>query len=439
MNFLQQLYEKYYSDHARDDMPDEDFAGPHKSFPIKDAQDVKNAAHLIGHADDPEAVKRRIIAIARRKGLTAALPDEWKDGGDKQAASKESAPPRATLLVEALDLSEAAFSQDGVLHDVVLIRAGMSKNRRHYSERLLQQAAPVFEGAKAYNDHAKQHKATDITGWYKNVRFTDGKLLADRHFAPTQAGRDVQALAQEIVAGRAPADLAGLSINAAGKVKATTYTDGDGYEVESISAAESVDDVATPAAGGSYLAASADAMTSALLQAMSYEEFLEARPDYVERLRKDFKRVRQDDALKTAQAVTQRLQDELDSVQEQADALTQQRDTALAERDQAQRALAVEQALAAVKLPAAWKADLRKQLQEADPETWASVLQTEIDKAGSAERKRVPVTGAGQQVTPSLNEGERTAKAKAPNWNEILSSPASFAAFQERVLRETPR
>ena len=62
----------------RDRVPPEDFAGPHESFPIRNQADVDNAARLIGHADDPEAVKRRIIAIAKRKGLR--IPEAWQAG-----------------------------------------------------------------------------------------------------------------------------------------------------------------------------------------------------------------------------------------------------------------------------------------------------------------------------------------------------------------------
>lgn len=66
----------------RDKLPAEDFAGPDRSYPIVSPKDVEDAGGLIGHADDPEAVKRRIISIARRKGpaFEAKIPDSWKDG-----------------------------------------------------------------------------------------------------------------------------------------------------------------------------------------------------------------------------------------------------------------------------------------------------------------------------------------------------------------------
>jgi hypothetical protein len=73
-------YNQRWDAAARDRLHDEapeDFAGPNKSFPIRDQEDVDHAARLIGHADDPGAVKARIIAIAKRKGLS--LPDAWNE------------------------------------------------------------------------------------------------------------------------------------------------------------------------------------------------------------------------------------------------------------------------------------------------------------------------------------------------------------------------
>lgn len=73
----------------RDQLPAADFAGPARSFPITDQDDVDSAARLIGHADDPAAVRRRIIAIAKRKGLH--LPDAWaKEAGMSEATTKSA-------------------------------------------------------------------------------------------------------------------------------------------------------------------------------------------------------------------------------------------------------------------------------------------------------------------------------------------------------------
>lgn len=60
----------------RKDIPDEDFAGPDHSFPIVNQASVDDAASLIGKADNPEQVKAKIIAIAKRKGLD--IPEAWR-------------------------------------------------------------------------------------------------------------------------------------------------------------------------------------------------------------------------------------------------------------------------------------------------------------------------------------------------------------------------
>jgi len=76
----------------RDKLKASDFAGPNRSFPIVTAADVSDAARLIGKAADPEAVKARIIAIAKRKGFADAIPAGWQS---VTAAAGPLSPPAA--------------------------------------------------------------------------------------------------------------------------------------------------------------------------------------------------------------------------------------------------------------------------------------------------------------------------------------------------------
>lgn len=72
----------------REKMPAEDFAGPNMSFPIEIPGDVADAARSIGRAKgDRAAIKRKIVAIAYRKGdsYVAQLPDGWKRDQGKVA------------------------------------------------------------------------------------------------------------------------------------------------------------------------------------------------------------------------------------------------------------------------------------------------------------------------------------------------------------------
>ena len=77
--FMADLVKRDISDKERDKIPAEDFAGPDETYPIVKPEDVASAAHLVGKADDPEAVKAKIIAIAKRKGpdFVAELPESW--------------------------------------------------------------------------------------------------------------------------------------------------------------------------------------------------------------------------------------------------------------------------------------------------------------------------------------------------------------------------
>ena len=95
----------------RDKLPEADFGDPERRlFPIMDQDDVNSAAHLIGKAKDPEKVKARIVAIARRKKLT--IPDAW----DSKATAKMSA---------AFDLGEGDADADMVVYpDAKLFEAG---------------------------------------------------------------------------------------------------------------------------------------------------------------------------------------------------------------------------------------------------------------------------------------------------------------------------
>lgn len=305
---------------------------------------------------------------------------------------------KTQVIYEAIGLTEAAFDRDNrVLRNVTLIKAGMSKNRRHYPESVLQAAAGLFEGVKAYNDHALfGHKPTDITGWYTNVRYENSALKADRHFARTQAGEDVFSLVEDIVSGRAPKSLSGLSIAVIGEGTEKKFPDGKALEVESITAAHSVDDVTEPAAGGAYLAAGdGDGLAGKVFAALNYEDWQASRPDYLERLKKEWKQTRQDEALKTALAESEQLRAALETSQATLATLTAERDAAAAGEAAARRELAVVEALAATPgIPAAWREDLRDTLGRADPAEWMDILNRTKQKAQAAQRPRVPVTGA---------------------------------------------
>lgn len=325
---------------------------------------------------------------------------------------KESNPMKTTVIIEALDLSEAQINAESHTVRQRLITAGKSKNNRIYSESVLQTAAPLFEGRQTFANHPSrselkdrpERSIRDLTGWLSNVEYQEGALYAVRHFADTQAGRDAWALVEQIVSQKAPATLMGASINAVGKAKSTE----DGaLIIESIDAVHSVDDVVSPAAGGAFLAESAEpgSLTADLLAALTFEEWFESRPDYTKRLQNEMKQARQDDALKAARAEAEGAIQALKEAQSQLAALTSDREAAIAEAQQARRELEIERKMRTVSLPAAWDKALREQLAQADERQWASIIETELSKARSAGH-RIAITGAEQQVNTPLPKVE---------------------------------
>ena len=340
------------------------------------------------------------------------------------------------LLTETLDLSETAFdTENRTLRGVVLIRAGTSKNRRHYSETVLQSAAPVFENAPAYADHPTKpgqgRSIREFTGQYKNVRYENGALRADRVFARTQAGMDAYAIAQDILEGRITPDVAGLSINAVGSGKNAKHDDGDVFEVESITKAASVDDVAQPAAGGSYRESVDDNLIAAAIEGMEYLEWYQMSTKHIERHAKELKTIRQDEAVKAAKAEADTLKLALEEAQAKLEALQSSHEAAVKESEIARRELAAEKRIAGVNVPKDWLKDLRERLVNASDDQWASIVENEEAKAKAAGH-RVAVTNAGQQVSAPIVEAT---KPKAPQFIPIdqFESPDQLAAYISQV------
>lgn len=109
----------------RRQLPKSDFGDPARSaFPISDQEDLDNAFKLIGHARNPAAVRRKLVAIARRKGLK--LPDSVKD--DPAAMSADGCGPSRLDggPVAAFDLnSPTSIDDEEVTYaDSLLFRVG---------------------------------------------------------------------------------------------------------------------------------------------------------------------------------------------------------------------------------------------------------------------------------------------------------------------------
>lgn len=85
------------------------FAGPHNSFPIRNQSDVYDAARLVGHAQNPAAVKAAIIRIARSKGYS--LPKSWQTKASK-SMERLSLKELAERLAELVDEEQAPEGEE---------------------------------------------------------------------------------------------------------------------------------------------------------------------------------------------------------------------------------------------------------------------------------------------------------------------------------------
>lgn len=311
-----------------------------------------------------------------------------------------------TLLSFTVDLKEARIDvAERAIRDVVLIKAGMSLNRKLYTEQALKAAVDKFEGIKAYDSHLPGvRRVAETTGWYANVRFVEDKkaLVGDRYFTSTQVGNDVWAIAQDIVSGRAPSSLAGLSINAVGVVKAGRDAQGDFHMVESITKATSIDDVGTPAAGGTYLQASHDeGLAEALIGAMTFEQFIAARPDFTQRLQKEIKATRASEQERAAQADAAQLRTALTEAGNAERTLTEALEATSRQLAEVRLELAVEKVIAlAPPMPQTWLDSLREELISTPPKQWLGVVEKLKNMARDAGYTPSParVEGAHQQV-----------------------------------------
>jgi hypothetical protein len=173
---------------------------------------------------------------------------------DRESATKVS---RQWIAVEAVDwlvrpLTEAADAEpDGSKWEAIIIHSGKSKNRRKYSEAVLQKATPLFEGVRVMersdDDHLVQadKRVKNIVGWIEAVSYSKKAIRGTfRVTAPW--------LKELLLEGwkNGKKDLVGLSIVAAGKGKAVREGSQQFIEVEEITAVSSVDVVFDPAAGG---------------------------------------------------------------------------------------------------------------------------------------------------------------------------------------------
>jgi hypothetical protein len=150
---------------------------------------------------------------------------------------------------------------------VLIIQEGMSKNRNRYARKVLQEAAPLYEGARIYTDHQEETRrygrsTRDVAGFLKNVtpvllneNAGTAKEAVAKLALAAEAVITKQSIRQEMLDAyeEGNANLYGLSHDVQAESVTVMAEAGAFYDVQRIAAVSSVDLVTNPAAGGRVL------------------------------------------------------------------------------------------------------------------------------------------------------------------------------------------
>lgn len=167
---------------------------------------------------------------------------------------KEAAPADAELrLVEAKGLPA------GVVWEATLIQAGVSLNSVFYSDAVLREAAPLFDGARICIKPDDQHikggspNLNNVVGWATEARFVEGagadsgRIVAFLNL-PGLAENTRNLLVAAVGSGKQ--NIAGLSIDAVGRGAMRLVEGKKVRAASSIDRVMSVDLIVEPGAGG---------------------------------------------------------------------------------------------------------------------------------------------------------------------------------------------
>lgn len=175
--------------------------------------------------------------------------------GTAASASTEAVRKEGDRISGQLVEAKGTDDSGGRIFAVRIIANGESKNGRLYPQSVLESAAPMYEGAKAYDHHRsdaelKTSTINGLVGSYRDVQAKDDGLHADLYLLPsathTAEALDASLAAQE--SGR-PA-LVGISHDVWAEYKAVIDGGRRLQEATQILSVNSADVVADPAAGG---------------------------------------------------------------------------------------------------------------------------------------------------------------------------------------------
>jgi hypothetical protein len=184
------------------------------------------------------------------------VPGGEDQGDGELAAAVESAQPgeRDHLVGRVLE-AKATTATGGRVFAVRIIAVGDSLNGNRYSEAVLAAAAPLYEGAKAYDRHRnaedlKSGTIAGLVGHYRNVTASAEGLDADLYLLPsaTHAAEVLDAALAAQADGLPPT--AGISHDVLGTFRPLSENGRSLREATAITHVFSADVVSDPSAGG---------------------------------------------------------------------------------------------------------------------------------------------------------------------------------------------
>jgi hypothetical protein len=307
------------------------------------------------------------------------------------------------LLKEAVQLTEAKYDKANKSITMTVIRPGRSKNNKFYSGTMLKRDHKVFEGVKMFANHqtdAEQRTRPegDVNQWVATLKETwceedgtvKGKAIV---FDPLFAAK-LENLAEANLLNEM-----GTSIRAIGEASEAEVDGEQCVMVERFIKARSVDFVTYAGAGGQVETLESDRNDDEDLELVTEAALRKRRPDLVSII--ESSALKESEAMKTVEQQLQEATTALTSANAENAKLTARITALEADTKKATVTKALDEALAAAKLPAKAEEKLRKQFATATEATG-------IKEAVEAEREYIksfaPAAVKGMGVTTQETE-----------------------------------
>lgn len=247
-----------------------------RHFPVKDHNGQIDLPHLRNAlarirqsklpAEAAAAALKQARALAKEVGIEVSDDTEAVTAAPSASTIREVIARRATGFdgwIVGPVVQEGATEPSGYAWDVVIIEAGLSRNRNLYERAVLEAAVPKYEGARLFMDHEEQPRrfgrsTRDLAGFLKDVRpaLVASEAEGTARFAIAATAWITKRWVREelLDAWRAgKPDLYGLSHDVRATSQIIALPDGPAVKVDAIERVESVDFVTNPAAGGRLL------------------------------------------------------------------------------------------------------------------------------------------------------------------------------------------